>query len=162
MTLLELVIASAMMALLLTTVTLILRTSRQAWEAHEGDYTRLVGLHASLRQIVRQVRQADAVTAISAASDNSGTLTLAMPDGTATVWAYDNTAKSIRSGVTTADQLLSNNIQALNFVGYKADGVTPTAVPTEIHNLRISVTVQLPRETNATRTYSSWAWIRSW
>ena len=162
MTLLELVIASAMMALLLTAVTLILRTSRQSWEAHEGDYTRLQELHASLRHIVRQVRQADAVTAISAAGNNSGTLTLLMPDGTTTVWAHDNTAKSILCGVATADQLLANNIQALNFVGYKADGVTPTVVPTEIQNLRISVTVQLPRETNATRTYSSWAWIRSW
>ena len=162
MTLLELVIASSMMAVLLTAATLVLRTSRQAWEAHEGDYTRLEGLHATLRHMVRQVRQADAVTAISAAGDNSGTLTLAMPDGSTVAWDHDGATSTVRCGVTTADQLLSTNITGLNIVGYKPDGVTATTVPSEIQNLKVSVTVQLPRETNATRTYSSWAWIRSW
>ena len=162
MTLLELIIASSMMALLLTAVTLVLRTSRQAWEAHEGDYTRLEGLHGSLRHIVRQVRQADAVTAISAATDNSGGLSLAMPGGSTIVWDHDGTTSTIKSGVTTADQLLANNITGLNIVGYKADGVTATTVPAEIQSLRIAVTVQLPREQFGTRTYSSWAWVRSW
>ena len=162
MTLLELVIASAMMATLLTAVTLVLRSGRQAWEAHEADYTRLEALHATLRHIVRQVRQADAVTAISAASDNSGALTLLMPDGSKFAWDHDATTSTMKCGVTTADQLLANNITGLTVVGYKPDGVTATTVPTEIQCLKISVTVQLPRETNATRTYSSWAWIRSW
>ncbi len=162
MTLLELIIASSMMAVLLTAATLVLRTSRQAWEAHEGDYTRLEGLHATLRHMVRQVRQADAVTAISAAGDNSGALTLAMPDGSTVAWDHDGATSTVRCGVTTADQLLSTNITGLNIVGYKPDGVTATTVPSEIQNLKASVTVQLPRETNATRTYSSWAWIRSW
>jgi type II secretory pathway component PulJ len=162
MTLLELVIASSMMALLLTAVTLLLRTSRQAWEAHAENYTRLEGLHATLRHIVRQVRQADAVTAVSTATDNSGGLTLAMPDGSSVAWDHDGTTNTVKSGITTADQLLANNITGLNIVGYKADGVTPTAVPAEIQSLRIAVTVQLPREQFATRTYSSWAWIRSW
>ena len=162
MTLLELVIASSMMAVLLTAATVVLRTSRQAWEAHEGDYTRLEGLHATLRHMVRQVRQADAVTVISAAGDNSGALTLAMPDGSTVAWDHDGATTTVKCGVTTADQLLSTNITGLNIVGYKADGVTATTVPSEIQNLKVSVTVQLPRETNATRTYSSWAWIRSW
>lgn len=162
MTLLELVIASSMMAVLLTAVTLVLRTSRQAWEAHEGDYIRLEGLHATLRHMVRQVRQANAVTAISAAGDNSGALTLAMPDGSTVAWDHDGPTSTVKCGVTTADQLLSTNITGLNIVGYKPDGVTTTTVPSEIQSLRVSVTVQLPRETNATRTYSSWAWIRSW
>ena len=162
MTLLELVIASSMMAVLLTAATLVLRTSRQAWEAHEGDYTRLEGLHATLRHMVRQVRQADAVTVISAAGDNSGALTLAMPDGSTVAWDHDGATTTVKCGVTTADQLLSTNITGLNIVGYKPDGVTATTVPSEIQNLKVSVTVQLPRETNATRTYSSWAWIRSW
>ena len=162
MTLLELVIASSMMAVLLTAATVVLRTSRQAWEAHEGDYTRLEGLHATLRHMVRQIRQADAVTAITPAGDNSGALTLAMPDGSTVAWDHDGATSTVRCGVTTADQLLSTNITGLNIVGYKPDGVTATTVPSEIQNLKVSVTVQLPRETNATRTYSSWAWIRSW
>ncbi len=162
MTLLELVIASAMMATLLTAVTLVLRTGRQAWEAHEADYTRLEGLHATLRHMVRQVRQADAVTAVSAASDNSGALTLSMPDGSIVAWDHDGPTNTVKCGVTTADQLLASNITGLMIVGYKPDGVTATTVPSEIQSLKISATVQLPRETNATRTYSSWAWIRSW
>ena len=96
------------------------------------------------------------------AGDNSGALTLAMPDGSKVAWDHDGATTTVKCGVTTADQLLSTNITGLNIVGYKADGVTATTVPSEIQNLKVSVTVQLPRETNATRTYSSWAWIRSW
>ena len=162
MTLLELVIASAMMAMLLTAVTLVLRTARQAWEAHEGDYTRLEGLHATLRHMVRQVRQADSVAAISAANDNSGALTLVMPDGSTIAWDHDALTNTVKYGVTTADQLLASNITGMTIVGYKPDGVTATVVPSEIQSLKISVSVLLPRETNAARTYSSWAWVRSW
>lgn len=162
MSLLELVIASAMLAMLMGAVGLCLRTGRQAWEAHEADYVRLEGMHAVLRHIVRQVRQADGVTQISAANDDSGSLGLRMPDGSTIVWDHVGGTNVMNCGVTTADQLLGTNITGFRVVGYKADGVTTTTVPTEIQNLSIRVSTQLPRDVGGAKSVTSWAWVRSW
>ena len=161
LTLLELVIASSMLAMVMTTVALVLRTARQAWESHEADFTRLESLHATVRHIVRQVRQSSAITQISAANDNSGSLAVRLKDGSTIAWDHDNGL--VNCGVTTADQLLANNITSLRFVGYKADGITATTVPTEIHNVFIEATTTLPnRDVGATKTITSWVWLRTW
>jgi hypothetical protein len=162
MSLLELVIATSMLAMLLTAVMVVLRTGRQAWEAHEADFTRIESAHATLRHIVREVRQADAVTAISAAADTSGRLALAMPDGSVKVWEHDAGTNQVNHGLTTATELLAPNITGLRFVGYETDGATATTVPNDVQALEIEVTVQLPVETNGTRVVHSWAWVRSW
>jgi hypothetical protein len=162
MSLLELVIATSMLAMVLTAVMVVLRTGRQAWEAHEADFTRIESAHATLRHLVREVRQADAVTAISAAADASGSLALAMPDGSVKAWDHDAGSDCVNHGLTTATELLAPNITALRFVGYEADGVTATTVPGDIQAVEIEVTVQLPVETNGTRVVHSWAWLRTW
>lgn len=160
LSLLELVIASAMLAMVMTTVAIVMRTSRQAWEAHESDYTRLESLHATVRHIVRQVRQAKAVNQISASNDNSGSLTVQLQDGSVIAW--DHSGGVVNCGINVADQLLATNISTLRFVGYKADGATPTTVPADIQNVFIEATTTLPRDVNATKTINSWVWLRSW
>jgi len=162
MSLLELVIATSMLALLMAAVSMILRTSRQAWEAHSGDYTRIEAAHATLRHLVREVRQADAVTAISLATDNSGQLGLLMPTGETRLWDHDGPSNTVNFTATAGSGMLANEITGLRLTGYKADGVTTTTVPAEVQFLKIEVTVQLPRELNGTRVVSSHAWVRSW
>ena len=61
---LELVIATSMFAIMLTAVCVILRTGRQVWEAHEAEFTLVEAAQATLRHVVRRVRQAEQVTAI--------------------------------------------------------------------------------------------------
>jgi prepilin-type N-terminal cleavage/methylation domain-containing protein len=161
LTLLELVIASAMLATIMTVVAVVLRTGRQAWEAHESDYVRLEALHGTVRHIVRQVRQAKEVTQISAANDSSGRLGLRLNDGTELVW--DHAGSTVNCGVTTADQLLATNITTFRFVGYRADGTTATTVPEDIQNLMIEASTTLPnRDVGGTKTIQSWAWLRTW
>lgn len=162
MSLLELVIASTMLALVLTSISVVLRTSRGAWEAHEADFTRLENLHGTLRHIVREARQAKSVSGISAASNNAGSLSLLMPNGETHVWQHDNANQRVNFGLTTADQLLANQINSLTFSAYKADGTTLTTNPADIRSIKVQATTQLPRETNGLKTASSWVWIRSW
>jgi type II secretory pathway pseudopilin PulG len=160
--LLELVISCAMLAALMVAVGGVLRTSRQAWEAHEADYVRLEALHATVRHIVRNVRQADAVTEISAASDTSGRLGLKLVDGSTVVWDHDSATSKVNFGVTTPNSLLADNITSLKFTAYKADGVTTTTTVNHVQNLLIEASVTLPRDSGGVKTVSSWAWIRSW
>jgi len=162
MSLLELVIATSMLAMLMAAVSMILRTSRQAWEAHEGDYAKVEAAHATLRHLVREVRQADAVTAISLASDNTGQLGLLMPTGVTRLWDHDDATNTVNYTATSGSGLLATEITGLRFTGYKADGTTATTVPGEVQFLKIDVSIQLPRETNGARTVSSYVWVRAW
>ena len=161
-TLLELVIATTMLAVITTTIVVVLRSSREAWEAHASDYSRIEAAHATLRHIVREIRQADAVTAITPSTDNSGALSLQMSDGSIKVWDHDASTNTVYFGVGTANQLLAPDITGLRFSGFRANGTTATTVAADVQCLRVDVTVQLPREASGERIVSSWAWVRSW
>ncbi len=162
MSLLELVVATSMLAMVMGAVSMILRTSRQAWEAHEGDYTQVEAAHATLRHLVREVRQADAVTAISPAADNSGQLGLMMPTGETRLWDHDGATNTVNYTATSGSGMLADNITGLRVTGYKPDGTTATTVPSEVQFLKIDVSVQLPREVNGARVVSSYVWVRAW
>jgi len=158
--LLELTVVAAMMAVLVTSVSVLLRTSQNAWEAHDSDQARLESAHAVLRHLVRHVRQGEAVTAISAPADTSGTISVLMPDAQTFVW--DHSGSNVNFGAGTADSLLAEGIDELSFTGYKADGVTATTVPDEIQSVLCTAKVTLPRQTGASRTVQCWAWLRAW
>ena len=154
-TLLEMVIASSMLALVLTSISVVMRSGRGAWEAHEADFTRIQAAHATVRHLVRNVRQAKEVVAI-----DSGSISLLMQDGDILVWDHDSGSDQVLFGVTSATNLLAPDITGLRFEGFEADGVTPTTV--DVQCLRIEVTFDLPVATNPRRTVSSWAWVRTW
>ena len=161
LSLLEMVIASTMLAIVAATVVVVLRSSREAWEAHAADFSRIEAAHATLRHIVREVRQADAVTALSASTDNSGSLSLRMSDGSIKVWDHDAGTNTVSFGISTANQLLAPDITGLRFSGFRANGTTATTVADDVQCLRVEVTVQLPREANGERIVSSGDWVRS-
>ena len=162
LTLLELIIASSMMTVVVTSVAVLLRGANQAWQAVDADHARLNAAAATLRHIVRNVRQAGSVVAISPAADVSGSLSLAMPSGQTVVWDHNAATQMVNYGPTSATSLLAEGITELIFTGYRADGVTVTAVPAEVQLVRCQVKVQLPRETGGERTLSSFAWLRCW
>lgn len=159
---LELVIATSMLAIVLTTVGVLLRTGRLAWEAHTADYSRIESAHATVRHIVRQLRQAVSVVSITPSTDNSGQLAIKLQNGTTAVWDHDSSTNVVNYGITTPSGLLATDITGLRFTGYAADGTTVTTDPAVVQAIRVNVTIQLPIEVNGTRVVSSWAWIRSW
>ena len=162
MSLLEVVIATSMLAMVLTTVSVVMRSGRQAWEAHEEDYTRIEAAHATLRHIVRQVRHADAVTEITSKTDNSGRLGLLLPSGDIRIWDHDGATNMVNCGIGSPSSPLAPDITGLRFTGLKADAATDAASAAEVQCLQIDVTVQLPHDVGGSRTVSSWAWVRSW
>lgn len=162
MSLLEVIIASTMLTIVVSSVTLLLRTGREAWQANSDDQARLEAAHATIRHIVRRVRQGISVTAISGPTDTSGSLSLLMDTGEIYVWDHDDGSDQVDFGVTTVSNLLGENVTQLKFVGYHADATTTTTVAADIQGVKVEAQIQMPREMNGTKTISSWAWIRSW
>ncbi|MEM8944045.1 MAG: prepilin-type N-terminal cleavage/methylation domain-containing protein [Planctomycetota bacterium] len=162
-TLLELIVTTAMLAVLTTSCMVVVRTSYTAWNRHEDDHTqRQSGLDV-LQHIVRHARQAKAVTSISSSSDNSGSLSLLTINGDILVWDHDGSTNEVRYGVTTATEILATDVEELNFVGLKLDGTTATIESGLIHSVecRTTVNVSRPSGTEAVNT-SCQAWLRAW
>jgi hypothetical protein len=162
LTLLELIIASAMLTTVVAGVGLVLRGMHLAWQAHEQDSKRIQAAHATLRHVVRECRQASAVTAITAPTETAGSLSVALPDGSTAVWARNSGSDEVNFGIGAANDLLGEYIRELTFTGYAGDGVTATTTPGEIRSVECRVRVDLPRETNGSRYIRSRAWLRSW
>lgn len=159
-TLLELVTASAMMAALMTSGVVLLRTSQSVWEAHQEDHERLEAGQKLVRHIVRRVRQSEAVVTISDGSNVFGTLTLLMPNGKSYVWSQVGT--NAMYGIDSATNVLAQNIDTLRFIAYETDGTTVTSDPAKVQSIECIVTITLPRGNGELRTIRSRAWRRSW
>ncbi len=152
-----------MLAVLTTSCMEIVRTSYIAWNRHEDDHAqRQVGL-AVLKHIVRQARQAKAVTAISLANDYSGSLTLLDVDGNQLVWDHNSATKEVLYGIGTATEVLATGIENLKFVGLKLDGATETIEPGLIHTVECTSEVNLTRPAGTEVVVTSIrAWLRAW
>ena len=70
-TLVELMAATAIMAILTTSSFMLVRTAHNAWTRHRDDSERRREAIATLQHLTRKVRQATAVTAISTATVGS-------------------------------------------------------------------------------------------
>lgn len=162
MTLLELTLATAMLTTVMTSLSVLVRGSYQAWQAHESDVVAVESAHGTLRHILRHLRQAQLISAITAKTNAEGSISLLMHDGTTRVWARTAATHLVNYGTNTANNLLAEGIRELRFTGYKADGVTESIVPGEIHAVKVTAVVQLNVSTNSTRTVSCWGWVRSW
>jgi hypothetical protein len=162
LTMLEAIMATTLLATVVTAVALLLRSGHTAWRAHEEDAIGLESAHATLRHLARNLRQAQSVSAISAANNNNGTLSLVMPSAQTLAWAHNSATNQVMFGVGSADTLLAEGITELSFTGYRGDGVTPTAVIADIRSVLCRARVVLPRDVSGTRDVTCWVWLRSW
>jgi prepilin-type N-terminal cleavage/methylation domain-containing protein len=160
--LLEMMVATAMMATLMTSVVVVMRSGYAVWNAQEADIDVLENGYGVLRHFIQQMRQADSVTIISLPSDTTGDLTFVTPTGAIRSWSHNGGPKEIYFNNGISNQLLAKNIDALSFTGYKADGATQTTVVDEIQVVKCAVQVTLPRGGGLARSVSCQAWIRSW
>ena len=107
LSLLEMIIATATMATVMAAVVVLVRSGYGAWDIYENDLQVSENGHATLRHIVRHLRQADSVTAISAATDTSGSLSI-LTEGAATyTWDHDNATDIVYFDNGTGQQLLT-------------------------------------------------------
>jgi prepilin-type N-terminal cleavage/methylation domain-containing protein len=162
-TLVEMIAATAMLAVLTTSSFALVRTANDAWRRHRDDSQSRREAIAALQHVVRRVRQATQVTAISTAADTSGFLTLQMADGTSALWDHVGGSSQVLYGTTTANNLLAENITQASFIGLTASGLAQTTDPAKIHAVRCQVTYAMSRPTGpVNETVSCTAWLRAW
>jgi prepilin-type N-terminal cleavage/methylation domain-containing protein len=162
-TLVEMIAATAVMAVLTTSSFALVRTANDAWRRHRDDSQQRREAIAALQHVVRRVRQATQVTAISTAADTSGFLTLQMADGTSALWDHNSGTAQVLYGTTTANNLLAESIAQMNFVGLTANGLVQTTDPVQIHAVRCQVTYAMSRPTGPVdEKVSCTAWLRAW
>jgi type II secretory pathway pseudopilin PulG len=159
LSLLEMMVATAMMATLMTSVVVVMRSGYAVWNAQEADIDILENGYGVLRHFSQQMRQATSITSLSAPSDTSGDLSFLTATGTTRTWSHNDGPSEVDFNNGTSDGLLAKNIDTLAFTGYEADGVTETTSVGDIQAVRCTVQLTLA---GATRTISCRAWIRSW
>ncbi len=162
LTLLELIIASTLLTLLMTSVALILRTSRLAWESYEQDTARLESAYGALRHVVRWVRQAESVVSASDAANANGHITIRLPNQAQYAWRHDRSSSSLLFGKGSPNEVLAEHIESFVVEPFRADGRTPATDPKDMQCFRITVGVRLPGEKNRLRTVQSWVMMRAW
>lgn len=162
---LELVVAGSMLAGVMTSMSLVMRTARDSWEMSDTEYGVLHHMHAVGRHFVRAAREARGVASIR--SDGSG-ITMEMRDGTTKEWAWSSASHSMKDVVTVQSSAvaqssaLAQNIASLQFVGFDADGVTTVTNPDDIRMVQVTVEVNVPKAAIPVRRMQSKVWIRSW
>jgi hypothetical protein len=153
--------ATTIMAVIMGSVVVVIRSGYAVWNAYEQDVDVMENGYAVLRHFVRQMRQAQAVTVISAPGDTTGNLSFTTAGGAVQSWSLDGSSQvNFNNGTTT--NLLANSINQMTFIGYEADGATPTTVVDDIQLVKCTVQVTLTLGGGTTRTASTMAWIRSW
>jgi len=157
--LLELLVAMTLMVSAVTAVSVLLRVNYSTWLEFRSATYRNESAVGALRHLVRNIRQAQYVTAISTAGDSSGSLSLLSSDGQTLVW--DHSGTEILFGQGAASSVLANHIDSLTLVGYERDGITQTTNASDIQIIRITVTYQVPHRATSSRTLTAIGWVRS-
>ena len=158
----EMLAATTIMAVVMTSVIVVVRSGYAVWNAYEQDVDVAENAYGVLRHFVRQMRQATAVTAISASSDTTGDLSYTTATGVTQTWSLNGGTSQVSFNNGTATNVLANDINQLIFEGFEADGVTTTTVVADIQIVKCTVQITLTQGGGTTRTVSAKAWIRSW
>jgi prepilin-type N-terminal cleavage/methylation domain-containing protein len=163
-TLVELMAATAILAVLTTASFTLIRTANDAWKRHRDDLQQRREAIGAMQHICRKIRQATSVTAISASGSTSGNLSLTMADGMSALWAHNSTNKQILYGTSTANNVLAQGITQLSFTGLTANGFVPTTDVTKIHCIQCTMRYNLSRPggTTTTEMVTCAAWLRAW
>lgn len=160
--LLEMVFATSMLATLMVAVVVLVRGGYAAWDSYERDLEVTGNGHGTLRHMLRNLRQADAVTSISESTDNSGALSVLMADGSTYSWSHDDSVDLVYFNNGGGDSLLAAKIDQLTFIGYEADGTTTTTTPENIQLVECRLQITLPHGAGTPLTLATRCWLRSW
>ncbi|MCA9136317.1 MAG: hypothetical protein KDB00_06155 [Planctomycetales bacterium] len=160
---LELIVAASMMAAVMTSLSLVMRSTRQCWETLDTEYAATHQMHAVTRHFVRAAREAKTVTSIK--PDGSG-ITMTLADDSPISWEWRNSYHGNKHVVllttTAGSSVLAHGIDALAFRGFGTDGVTQISEPDDIQVVEVTATVTIPRSHVAQRSAVGKVFIRLW
>ena len=162
--LLEMVISMTLLSIVMSAVTVVLRTSREAWEAHEVDHVRIRTAHASVGHIVRAVQEASEIVTVTTGVPTNTRLTVRLSDGDTLTWQHDASRKQIlftQTSVSSSPAVIAENIETLEFQPFRVDGgLFQPGMIDRAQEIEVSVGVLLPREAPVSRRAASRVWLR--
>lgn len=162
--LIEMVIAMTLLSTVMTAVTVVLRTGREAWQTHEADHVRTRTAHASVRHIVRAVREASEIVNITTGVTANSRLTVRLSDGDTLTWQHDSAGKTIsltQTSISNTPTVIAEDIESLEFLPFRVDGgLFSSSMMHRAQELEIRVGVVLPRETPVIRRAIGRVWLR--
>lgn len=163
LSLLEMIVATTIMAMLMASVVVVVQSGYGVWNAYEQDIDVSENAYGVLRHVVRQLRQAEAITAISTPSDTTGNLSFStsFPSGSSVTKSWSLSGGQVMFNDGSSDNLLATSINELVFVGYDVDGNQTTNAP-DIRRVTCTVQVTLTQGGGTPLTVSTSAWIRAW
>jgi len=162
--LLEMIIAMSLLSVVMGAVTTVLRTGSQALEASEVDQSMTRTAHATVRHIVRLVREASDVISITSGETTNSRLEVRLPDGDRLIWQHDAPTRQVfftRTSVALQASLLATDIEQLVFHAGQVDQSAFSANRLDrVQLLKIEAVYRLPRDTSATQRAIGQVWLR--
>src|ERR671915_158230 len=113
LSLLEMMVATAMMAALMASVVVVMRTGYATWNAQEADIDVLENGYGVLRHFSQQLRQGSSVSAVTLPSNTSGSLTIVPASGAARTWSHNAGLKQVSFNNGSSTGLLANSINTI-------------------------------------------------
>jgi len=163
LTLLELVVAAALMGGVTASLHMALRGVTQATDELRGENDVLRHADAGLRFLTRRCRAAEGIAQIGGTAEPS--FHLDVGDGDTLRFYWDSGTSGLmmddsRLGVGAVE--VARSVTSFSPTFYEADGVTVTTDPASVRLIDISLTVDLPRDAAAGRTVRGRVWVRQW
>ncbi|NNJ26268.1 PulJ/GspJ family protein [Alienimonas chondri] len=164
LTLLEIVVAAALMGGVTASLHMVLRGTVDATDQLRGENDALRHADAGIRFLTRRCREAEGVAQIGGTTNES--FHVDVGNGETVRYfreAGSNTLQMTDSRITDGiSQTIADGVTGFTPTFYMADGVTATTVPAEARLIDITLTVDLPRDAAAGRTVRGRVWVRRW
>jgi hypothetical protein len=148
MTILECLLALALLVIVLGTAVAIAHSGSAVFDATQSRTALTEEAAASLAHVATALRQAWAVSAVRDDGAGTASLDFLASDGTRMTFGRDAASGQLFFGPTGATAVLARNCTALALRGFKADGTAvalPAAEPTGVATVEMTVTVADPR-----------------
>ena len=148
MTILECLLALALLVIVLATAVAIAHSGSAVFDATQSRTALAQEVAASLAYVATALRQAWAVSAVRDDGAGTASLDFLASDGTRMTFGRDAASGQLFFGPTGATAVLARNCTALALRGFTADGTAvalPAAEPTGVATVEMTVTVVDPR-----------------
>jgi len=158
MTVLECLLALALLAIVLATAVAIAHSGSAVFDATQSRTALTEEVAASLAHVATALRQARAISAVRDDGAGTASLDFLASDGTRMTFGRDAASKQLFFGPVGATAVLGRNCTALALRGFTADGTAvalPAAEPTGVATIEMTVTVVDPRRAAASASLTA-------
>jgi type II secretory pathway pseudopilin PulG len=136
LTLVEMVLAMAMIVVVLSALLPQFRVMSHSWELRQASAETLQNSRVFTDHLERLLAQAVTITAVSLSTDNNGYIEFTAPDGNN--YRCDCSSDYIRFGLTGQQEMMAGPVSGLRFTCYSvSDLSTPTTAPASVDYIQV-------------------------